>query len=111
MKKIVINLKKRHDRLANFKAKHQWLEDYDVLEAIDGNTIDHAQMQKNEFGIDHKWRDPFKNRRITKGEVGCFLSHYKHGNRLYSMVSLVSYLKMMQSLIKVYGKKMIGANG
>lgn len=46
MKKIVINLKKRHDRLANFKAKHQWLEDYDVLEAIDGNTIDHASNAK-----------------------------------------------------------------
>ena len=77
MKKIIINLKKRHDRLANFKAKHQWLEDYDVLEAVDGNTITHEKMLKNEFSINHKWRDPFKNRRITKGEVGCFLSHYK----------------------------------
>lgn len=27
--------------------------------------------------VNHTWRDPFKNRRITKGEVGCFLSHYQ----------------------------------
>ena len=77
MKKIVINLKHRQDRLEHFMSVNQKLGDIELIEAVNGWHIDHDQMQKNGFAVNHKWRDPFKNRRITKGEVGCFISHYK----------------------------------
>jgi len=77
MHKLVINLPKRVDRKNEFMNQCGWLEDYRFLHAVDGHEITHDQMKKNEFGINHTWRDPFKNRRITKGEVGCFLSHYQ----------------------------------
>lgn len=76
MHKLVINLSHRVDRKNHFMNQCGFLEDYRFLHAVDGHTITHEQMKKNEFGINHKWRDPFKNRRLTKGEVGCFLSHY-----------------------------------
>ena len=77
MHKLVINLNRRTDRKRSFMGECGWLEDYQFVFAIDGHDIDHQRMVDNEFGVNHKWRDPFKNRRITKGEVGCFLSHYQ----------------------------------
>lgn len=77
MHKLVINLPNRIDRKNEFMRQCGWLEDYRFLHAVNGHEITHAQMQKNEFAVKHTWRDPFKNRRITKGEVGCFLSHYQ----------------------------------
>ena len=76
MKKLVINLPERTDRKAHFQGKHIWLDDVEFITAINGHDVDHAQMKKNGFSINHTWRDPFRNRRMTKGEVGCWLSHY-----------------------------------
>ena len=77
MHKLVINLNHRVDRKNSFMKECGWLEDYSFQHAVNGYEITNLQMKENEFGINHKWRDPFKNRRITKGEVGCFLSHYQ----------------------------------
>ncbi len=77
MHKLVINLNRRTDRRRSFMAECGWLEDYSFVFAVDGHQITNQQMKDNEFGINHTWRDPFKGRRITKGEVGCFLSHYQ----------------------------------
>ena len=67
LKKLLINLERRPERLA----KHDF--DFKRVDAIDGTKltqeqIKHANMRPN-------WRDPFRNRRMTKGEYGCFMSH------------------------------------
>ena len=77
MKKFVVNLPSRQDRKEQFIKAHDWLEDYEFIEAVDGFTISHADMIRNEFATRSEWRDPHSGRRITKGEVGCFISHYK----------------------------------
>ena len=76
MKKFVINLPQRQDRRDHFENHNPYLKQWEYFEAIDGYKIKHEDMQRNGFSVDHKWRDPFKKRRITKGEVGCFLSHW-----------------------------------
>ncbi|REK50142.1 MAG: hypothetical protein DWQ49_15970, partial [Bacteroidetes bacterium] len=76
MKKFVINLPHRQDRRDHFENHNPYLKQWEYFEAIDGYKIKHEDMQRNGFSVDHKWRDPFKKRRITKGEVGCFLSHW-----------------------------------
>lgn len=77
MKKLIINLETRADRRWFFTKSHKWLgEEHNFFKGVNGREVDHAEMKRKRFAINHKWRDPFKNRRITKGEVGCFLSHY-----------------------------------
>jgi GR25 family glycosyltransferase involved in LPS biosynthesis len=66
--KLIINLERRPERL-----QHHDLTDAEIIYAIDGRTlspeeISSAKMRPN-------WRDPFRNRRMTKGEYGCFRSH------------------------------------
>lgn len=77
MKKLVISLEDRKDRRTNFVTEHRWMgEKFEFMDAINGRLVTHEAMQNNGFSVNHKWRDPFKFRRITKGEVGCFISHY-----------------------------------
>ena len=77
MKKYVINLEKRPDRKEHFLQKNQGLENVEFVTAVDGYEIDGAYLKKHGYKVDQVWRDPFKDRRVTKGEVGCFISHYK----------------------------------
>ena len=83
MKKYVINLEKRPDRKAHFLQHNQDLKDVEFVTALDGYQVDHDYLKKNGYAVDQVWRDPFKDRRVTKGEVGCFISHY----RLYEKIA------------------------
>ena len=76
MKKFVINLPSRPDRKEAFIANNPHLTDVNWLVAVDGKQLTLDQVRQLGFDIDVQWRDPFKDRRLTKGEVGCFLSHY-----------------------------------
>jgi GR25 family glycosyltransferase involved in LPS biosynthesis len=75
MKTIVINLKKREDRLASFKTCHPDLN-FEVFNAVDGGQIHYGGLLSQGFDVCHDWIDPLLNTRLTKGEVGCFLSHW-----------------------------------
>ena len=75
MKTIVINLKKREDRLASFQTCHPNLE-YEVFHAVDGEQVNYGGLLSQGFDVCHDWIDPLLNTRLTKGEVGCFLSHW-----------------------------------
>ena len=73
MKIYIINLekdinkrKKIKNRLDNINIK------YEIINAIDGINTD-LYVQK---GIYKGWVDSYHNRYITKGEIGCALSHY-----------------------------------
>jgi glycosyl transferase family 25 len=75
MKKLVINLQKRSDRKDSFLKKNYFIDDVQFISGFDGYnlTLDHL----NSLGYDtnKNFRDAFKNRKMTKGEVGCAISH------------------------------------
>ena len=75
MKTVVINLPDRKDRIQSFNANNPNLE-YELFTAVEGYKIDYAKLQSQGFDTDHNWIDPLLNTPLTKGEVGCFLSHW-----------------------------------
>ena len=77
MKTLVINLSHRKDRLDKFKQNNADYISYDVLKAVDGYKVEYKDLRKMGFDTDHDWIDPILNTPLTKGEVGCFLSHWK----------------------------------
>jgi len=72
----IINLKDATDR-NNFMKKEmekQNLTNYLFFQAIDGENED---LDENyQFSVVNEWRDPFTRKCITKGEIGCALTHY-----------------------------------
>ena len=77
MKTLVINLSKRKDRLTEFKLLNDDYISYELFNAVDGYEIDYDYLLSQHFDIEHSWIDPILNTRLTKGEVGCFLSHWR----------------------------------
>ena len=70
MKIFIINLKRDSDKREKMKQKLDKLNiNYEFFDAIDGTNTEHG-------GIYTGWVDSYHNRYITKGEVGCSLSHY-----------------------------------
>ena len=70
MKKYVINLKRRPDRLENFKKTCPYT-DIEVIEAFDGQNIDN----NNNKDLFYKIKNHKNSRDITNAELGCFTSH------------------------------------
>ena len=80
MKVKVINLPQREDRKkwfidtnTDFLAGFDW----NFVDAVEGHSLTHESLKHTGFDTDKDWRDPLLKRTLTKGEVGCFLSHYK----------------------------------
>ena len=76
MKVVVINLKDKESRLNAFASHHPELQ-YEVFNAVDGRKINYTKLQSLGFDVNHDWIDPILNTPLTKGEVGCFLSHWE----------------------------------
>ena len=67
MKRYVINLKRRRDRLENFY-KINPFSSIDVFEACDGKKIkEESQEKQNLYNL-------FQGK-LKPGEIGCFVSH------------------------------------
>ena len=77
MKKLVINLERRSDRKDLFIENNKSLTDYEFLEAVDGKEIYYNDLFNMGLDTDKSWRDPFHNRKLTHGEIGCLLSHFR----------------------------------
>ena len=77
MKTLVINLKHRQDRLEKFKENNQDYITYDTIKAVNGYDVSYDDLLKMGFDVDHDWIDPILKTPLTRGEVGCFLSHWK----------------------------------
>ena len=78
MKSIVINLESRRDRLGAFKKNNQdKVSGAQLYTAVDGSKLTHASLKEKGFDTNKDWRDPILQRVLTRGEIGCFLSHYK----------------------------------
>ena len=77
----IINLKRRTDkkramqkRLDDLKLKIPYLK-YEFIEAVDGHVIDKEWLKQNDAAPLISWRDPKIRRPLTRGEIGCMLSH------------------------------------
>ena len=71
MKKFVINLQERKDRLEFFSQNWKHLSDLEVFRAIGKD-----ELHLFDFDFMKTWTDPLLSRGLTQGEIGCFLSHY-----------------------------------
>ena len=80
MKTFVINLPDRKDRMQSFNANNPNLE-YERFNAVEGYKIGYEKLLSQGFDTDHNWIDPILKTPLTKGEVGCFLSHWHLWNK------------------------------
>ena len=80
MKTLVINLPDRKDRMQSFNANNPNLE-YERFNAVEGHKIGYKKLLSQGFDTDHNWIDPILKTPLTKGEVGCFLSHWHLWNK------------------------------
>ncbi|KAG8512816.1 putative inactive glycosyltransferase 25 family member 3 [Galemys pyrenaicus] len=47
-----------------------------VVDAVDGRTLNSSILRRLGVDLLPGYQDPYSGRTLTKGEVGCFLSHY-----------------------------------
>ena len=74
----VISLKHRLDRRDIFhKINDDKLGSYEFVDAVNGREITYNELKQAGYDTWDKWIDPIINTKITKGEIGCFLSHYQ----------------------------------
>ena len=76
MKKFIINLPDRTDRLDLFHKTNPNINAEPFKYVFDGRKISHDELIKLGFDTDKSWKDPILQTHLTKGEVGCFLSHW-----------------------------------
>lgn len=74
---FMINLKRRQDRRERMlRALHEQEIDCRLVEAVDGKAMNTSQVEAMGIQMLPGYRDPYHGRPLTKGELGCFLSHY-----------------------------------
>ena len=74
-KVYVINLKRRPERLQKISLILRLLGiKFRIFDAVDGNALTDAEVARLHFLPGYE--DPYAKRPMTKGEIGCFLSHY-----------------------------------
>ncbi|XP_058015603.1 inactive glycosyltransferase 25 family member 3 [Ahaetulla prasina] len=75
---FLINLARRPDRRQRMLEALSELEiDPLVVDAIDGRALNSSSIKKLGVDLLPGYYDPFSGRTLTKGEVGCFLSHHR----------------------------------
>lgn len=79
---LVINLNRSNDRLKRISARLNELNvNFERVEAFDGFTLSDDEYKRLTYPYNHPCRVRF-TRELTKGEVGCFISHRKCWQKL-----------------------------
>lgn len=74
---FVISLARRPDRRERMRSSLWEMEiSGRVVDAVDGRTLNSSVMRSLGVDLLPGYRDPYSGRTLTKGEVGCFLSHH-----------------------------------
>ncbi|XP_015221965.1 probable inactive glycosyltransferase 25 family member 3 isoform X2 [Lepisosteus oculatus] len=73
----LINLRRRPDRRERMLwSLYEQEIDAKVVDAVDGGALNSSDIKLLGVDLLPGYYDPFSGRTLTKGEVGCFLSHY-----------------------------------
>jgi GR25 family glycosyltransferase involved in LPS biosynthesis len=72
---FIINLERDYERKKNIEIQFQKenITSYEFIHAVDGQNED---LQKYNFQVIPDWIEPYSSKIMTKGEIGCSLSHY-----------------------------------
>ncbi|KAM5328338.1 inactive glycosyltransferase 25 family member 3 isoform 2-T2 [Glossophaga mutica] len=74
---FVISLARRPDRRERMLSSLWEMEiSGRVVDAVDGRTLNSSILRSLGVDLLPGYRDPYSGRTLTKGEVGCFLSHH-----------------------------------
>ncbi|XP_031973720.1 procollagen galactosyltransferase 2 isoform X3 [Corvus moneduloides] len=74
---FMINLKRRKDRRDRMlRTLYEQEIAVKVVEAVDGKALNTSQLKALSIEMLPGYRDPYSSRPLTRGEIGCFLSHY-----------------------------------
>uniref|UniRef100_A0A8V1AAQ8 procollagen galactosyltransferase n=1 Tax=Gallus gallus TaxID=9031 RepID=A0A8V1AAQ8_CHICK len=75
---FMINLKRRADRRERMlRTLHEQEIACKVVEAVDGKAMNSSEVEALGIKMLPGYKDPYHGRPLTKGELGCFLSHYR----------------------------------
>ncbi|XP_039618701.1 procollagen galactosyltransferase 2 isoform X1 [Polypterus senegalus] len=73
----LINLRRRPDRRERMlNSLYEQEIDVKVVDAVDGSALNSSDIKSLGVDLLPGYYDPYSGRTLTKGEVGCFLSHY-----------------------------------
>ncbi|KAM6233188.1 procollagen galactosyltransferase 1 [Porphyrio hochstetteri] len=75
---FMINLKRRADRRQRMlRTLHEQEIACKVVEAVDGKALNSSEVEALGIRMLPGYKDPYHGRPLTRGELGCFLSHYR----------------------------------
>ncbi len=91
---FIINLKRCPEKRQRIEDRMKRFPEisYEIYDAIDGQELTDEYMEKYNYSTLDSWNDPFHKRKITKGEIGCTLSHYdiyRKASKLKDDITLV----------------------
>jgi len=73
----LINLKRRSDRFERMMYNLEQLGIHvKVVEAVDGRQLDDNYIESHGIKMMPDFSEPYHNRPLTYGEIGCFMSHF-----------------------------------
>ncbi|XP_034035495.1 procollagen galactosyltransferase 2 [Thalassophryne amazonica] len=74
---FLINLKRRLDRRTRMMKTFSSLGlQVTLADAVDGKALNKSQLQALGIEMMPGYKDPYSGRILTRGEIGCFLSHH-----------------------------------
>ncbi|XP_061593641.1 procollagen galactosyltransferase 2 [Cololabis saira] len=74
---LLINLKRRLDRRTRMlKTMSSIGFRVSLVEAVDGKALNSSQLKDLGIEMLPDYKDPYSGRVLTRGEIGCFLSHH-----------------------------------
>ncbi|XP_043940389.1 procollagen galactosyltransferase 1 isoform X2 [Protopterus annectens] len=74
---FMINLKRRTDRRERMlQTFYQQEIACKIVDAVDGRALNSSQIEAMGIDMLPGYEDPYHGRPVTRGELGCFLSHY-----------------------------------
>ncbi|XP_072104221.1 procollagen galactosyltransferase 1-like [Mobula birostris] len=74
---FLINLKRRPKRrMRMLRSLYEQEIACEIFDAVDGRAFNSSQIKELGITMLAEYQDPYSGRPLTKGELGCFLSHY-----------------------------------
>lgn len=83
----IINLERRQDRRKRIESALDELGiSFKTVKAVDGRVIDEEYLKSLGIKSVPNYKDPYNDRPLNYGEIGCFLSHYFIWKEVYLII-------------------------